>query len=241
MVGRLPGHRPVLLVAALVLAGPVYAAGAAGRGEILGTGAGLVIGLVVTTAVVKYLDHRLARRGRASAVLHGPTLEDVRRRRGLEPVSAAALPDWLTSLRAIRERGDRTPVRSLEWLARGHELVVVLGSIDSSTAVSDLVVVRRLPVDQGSFRLWPKWRLDRRAGRTIDDLYDVRPDGAVVPSSLAGWLVVERPRYDLAVATHWCSVRRADDRVRQLREPTMAALIDELVDVADRVAEAVEP
>lgn len=244
-VGRLArsatNHRLVLLVAALVLAGPVYAAGAAGRGEILGTGTGLVIGLAVTTAVVKYLDHRLARRRRAGAVVHAPTLGAVRLRHGLAPVAQGCLPDWLTGLRAFHTRADGLRVQPVEWLARGHELVVVAGSVGGGAVVSDLVVLRRLPVALASFRLWPRRRFDRRAGHTIDDLYNLRPNDAVVPDSLAAWLVAERPRCELAVAAHWCSVRRADDRLRPLSAPAVEALIDELVGVADRVTEVVGP
>lgn len=234
-------YRWVLSVAALVLAGPLFALGAAGRGEVLGTGAGLAIGCATTIAAVKYLDHRIDRRRRSGAVVHAPTVAAVRLRHGLEPVSQDSLPDWLSGLRAFEARANRIPVHPVEWLARGHELVVMIGSIDSGVEVGDLVVVRRLPVDLAGFRLWPRWRFDERAGRSVGDLYRIQPDGAEVPPPLADWLRTDRPRIELDVTGHWCAVREHGGRQDPLTGVGLETSIDDLVSVADHVAAVVGP
>lgn len=233
--------RFALFLVFVATAGPLPAVGAVGRGELDTAGLGLVVGLVSITAVTKYLDGRIDRRERSGALLDDVSLDALRRRHGLEPIQLESLPKWLVSLRSLRQRADGVRLRPVASLACGHELVLTLVAYDSSVEARDLLVVRRLPIDLPTFRLWPRWRYVRLEGAPMEDLYNVRPSGAAVPAGLHSWLMAGWRDYDLDVVGHWCTVRRGGDRRRRLTVATLEALADELITVSDELATVLAP
>lgn len=227
---------PILLALVLLLLGTTLVRGV-GRGDPLAIGVPLVLGAAVLVVLAKALDARIERRADTGAVQGSPVLQELRGLHGLDLVDLAEDASWLDGLPALGERADRTRVEVLAALRRERELVVALVA---GAPTRELLVLRRLPVDTGTFAVRPRRRPDTRVGAGLGDLYEVEPSGAAIAAPLAAWLVADRPRLRIEGAGDWLTLHPPAD-APAVDGDALVATADDLIATADRLAGLLRP